>query len=133
MLWAFPRREMWTHSPDGVHLTVSPIYMPLMNENSGFKNTNVNRPFSKYRKPLFSGWVGSGRKSALKDDGNKWPLLGAQISIFCLWKNEGNKWPLEAQIEESFQFFFSKKCDFSLKNMKKTERPKWPQKCSTSS
>ena len=53
-----PRREVRTHSPDGVHLTVFPIYMPLVNENWGFKNTNVNRPFSKYRKPLLSGWVG---------------------------------------------------------------------------
>ena len=49
---------MRTHSPDGVHLTVFPIYMPLVNENWGFKNTNVNRPFSKCRKALLSGWVG---------------------------------------------------------------------------
>ena len=43
---------------DGVYLTVFPVYMWLVNENWGFKNTNVNRPFLNHRKPLLSGWVG---------------------------------------------------------------------------
>ena len=55
----YPRREVRTHSPDGVHLKVFPIYIALVNENWGFKNTNVNRPFSNRRKPV-SGWVGVG-------------------------------------------------------------------------
>lgn len=51
--WLFiPRREVRTHSPDGVHLKVFPIYIALVNENWGFKNTNANRPFSNHRKPL---------------------------------------------------------------------------------
>jgi len=53
-----PRREVLTHCPDGVHLKVFPIYIALVNENWGFKNTNVNRPFSSRRKPSLSGWVG---------------------------------------------------------------------------
>ena len=54
----YPPKGGATHSPDGVHLTVFPIYMPQVNENWGFKNTNIDRPFSKCRKPLLSGWVG---------------------------------------------------------------------------
>ena len=54
----FPRRELRTHSPDGVHLKVFPIYIAMVNENGGFKNTSVNRPFSNRRKTLLSGWVG---------------------------------------------------------------------------
>ena len=49
---------MRTHSPDGVQLKVFPIYIALVNENGGFKNTSVNRPFSNRRKTLLSGWVG---------------------------------------------------------------------------
>ena len=50
------------------------------------------------------------RKSASKNDGHKKPLL-------------------EAQIEESFQKnILSKKNDFRLKNMKKTESPKMVSK-----
>ena len=54
----YPRREVRTHSPDGVHLKVFPIYIAMVNENGGFKNTSVNRPFSNRRKTLLSGWVG---------------------------------------------------------------------------
>ena len=44
--------------------------------------------------------------------------------------NDSHKRPLlEAQIEESFQFFLSlKKCDFRFKDMKKTESPKMTSK-----
>ena len=49
---------MRTHCPDGVQLKVFPIYIALVNENGGFKNTSVNRPFSNHRKTLLSGWVG---------------------------------------------------------------------------
>ena len=49
---------MRTQSPDGVQLKVFPIYIALVNENEGFKNTSVNRPFSNRRKTLLSGWVG---------------------------------------------------------------------------
>ena len=43
--------------------------------------------------------------------------------------NDGQKRPLlEAQIEKFFQFFFSKKCDFMFKNMKKTESSKMVSK-----
>ena len=49
-----PRRQ----SPDGVQLKVFPIYIALVSENEGFKNTSVNRPFSNRRKTLLSGWVG---------------------------------------------------------------------------
>ena len=50
----------------------------------------------------------------------------AEISL----KNDGHKRPLlEAQIEESFQKKkLSKKRDFMLKNMKKTESPKMVSK-----
>ena len=54
----YPRGEVQTHSTDGVHLKVFPIYIPKVNENGGFKNTRVNRPFSNRRKTLLSGWVG---------------------------------------------------------------------------
>ena len=37
------RRE---RNPDGVHLMAYPFYMILVNENRGFKNISVNRPFS---------------------------------------------------------------------------------------
>ena len=53
-----PRREVRTHSPDGVHLKVFPIYIALVNEKGGFKNASVNRPISNHRKTLLSGWVG---------------------------------------------------------------------------
>ena len=53
-----PRREVRTQSPDGVQLKVFPIYIALVSENEGFKNTSVNRPFSNRRKTLLSGWVG---------------------------------------------------------------------------
>ena len=46
-----------------------------------------------------------GRKWAKNNDGHKRPLL-------------------ELQIEESFQTFFLKKCDFSSKKLNKTENPK---------
>ena len=47
-----PRREVRTQSPDGVQLKVFPIYIALVSENEGFKNTSVNRPFSNRRKTL---------------------------------------------------------------------------------
>ena len=55
--YTFIHREFQT-LPRNVHLTVFPIYIELVNENWGFKNTNVNRPFSNCRKPLLSGWMG---------------------------------------------------------------------------
>ena len=47
-----PSRDLRTYSPDGVHLKVFPIYIALVNENWGFKNTTVDRPFSNRRKTL---------------------------------------------------------------------------------
>ena len=54
----YPRREVRTHSPDGVHWKVFPICIAMVNENGGFKNTSVNRPFSNRRQTLLPGWVG---------------------------------------------------------------------------
>ena len=51
-------REVRTHCPDAVQLKVFPIYIALVIENGGFKNTSVNRPFSNHRKTLLSDWVG---------------------------------------------------------------------------
>ena len=82
-----PRREVRTHSPDGVHLTVFPIYMPLVNENWGFKNTNVNRPFSKCRKPLSP----EGRCERTLPMGSTW----LSFQFICHWwtKIEVSKTP----------------------------------------
>ena len=56
-----PRREKRSGS-NGVHLTVFPFYMSLVNRNWGSKNTMEYPCFFDTRKPLLSGWVGGDQK-----------------------------------------------------------------------
>ena len=89
--------ERCERTPEGVQFIVFPFYIILANENCGFKNTNVNRPFSKCRKPLLPGWLvgqaGGGDKQApfifLKiEDSNENGVLIQNAALKVLYRND---------------------------------------------
>ena len=56
--YLYPPKGTAKAVPDGVHLTVFPFYMWLVNENRLSQFCGWNPSFWKSQKPLLSGWVG---------------------------------------------------------------------------